>query len=40
MKSKEEIFRLAEITQQKAQEILNKKKLKKGGNYVEHLDVD
>jgi hypothetical protein len=41
MKSKEEVFRLAEATQKKAEEILRQKaKSKKGRNYVEALDYD
>ena len=40
MKSQEEIFKLAEVTQQKANEIINKRNRKRGGNYVESLEQD
>ena len=40
MKSQEEIFKLAEVTQQKANEIIKKQKRNKGTNYVESLEQE
>lgn len=40
LKSKEEIFKLAEVTQKRANEIIQKQKEKRGGKYVESLEYD